>query len=605
LFLNCCSASEEFDHVQATLNQANPQLPAFQNTRKSDLVQTIAKILLLTYNEYRFIVGVSMMAVTRRTFIKGAALGSVSAKAAALQTISGNDHTFDFVVAGAGHNSLITAAYLAKAGFSVMVLEGRPTIGGGCKTAEVCLPGFKEDLCSSVHGFIQSSPVLSKNELDLFAHGLEYLHPDPIIHISFPDKASITMWKDIDRTYAEYAKYSRADADTFKRLVAEYNAYNAARSSGSDVPNSDVWRRRFAMSGYDLVNKTFENNYIRSFHLAQGRFSSVPGAHPNTGNQLFTAIRHQVNGRPMPKGGSGMLPLALSRVIEANGGVIQTNMPVTGLIMEKDRCQGVECADGSRYRARKSVVSTIHVKHLVEMAPKKLWGTGFVENVRLLQPEHAMFSFHYATSEPPKFALADGSTIAPAEAALLSSPERILLADYEHATGQINLDDLPLQVVCPSVADPSRAPAGHHTLKIEGNLPYALKQGPQHWDNIKEQVADEIFNNFRKLCPNLTEDKVLARYLQSPIDIERMNPAMWRGSVHAAGYGAAQVGDMRPVPGWAEYRMPIQGLYQTGSCTAPGGSVRGQPGRNAAAVILKDHGSSIEEAVSKPATKRS
>jgi len=523
---------------------------------------------------------------------------------AALHAASRDDTSFDFVVAGAGHNSLITAAYLAKAGFSVVVLEGRPTIGGGCKTAEVCMPGFREDLCSSVHGFIQSNPVLSKNELGLFENGLEYIDPDPIMHTSFPDKASITMWHDIERTYSEYAKYSRTDADTFRQLVTEYKAYNAARSSGSDIPNNAVWRRRLAMSGYDLINKTFENHYIRCFHLAQGRFSSIPGGHPNTGNQLFTAIRHQVNGRPMPKGGSGMLPAALGRVIEANDGVIQTNMPVARLIIEKGRCTGVECVDGSRYRARKSVISTIHIRHLVKMAPKDLWGDDFRENVRLLEPEHAMFAFHYAISEPPRFELADGSTIAPAESALLSDPERILLADYEHAAGELNLDDLPLQAVCPSIADPTRAPAGHHTLKLEGNLPYALKEGPKHWDNIKDEVAATVFDGFRKFCPNLAEDKILGKFIQSPVDIERMNPSMWRGSVHGVASGASQSGDMRPVPGWAEYRMPIPGLYQTGSCTAPGGSVRGQPGRNAAIVILKDHGSSLAEAVGKsPVTK--
>lgn len=545
-----------------------------------------------------------MSSVSRRTFLRGAALGSLSLNTTAFPKTHPGDNAFDFVVAGAGHNSLITAAYLVKAGFSVLVLEGRASIGGGTKTAEVCLPGFKEDLCSSVHGFIQSNPVLRDNELNLFEHGLEYIDPDPVMHISFPDKASITVWKDIDRTYSEYAKHSRKDADTFRRLVAEMNAYNAARRSGSEIPNGNVWRRRFAMSGYDLVTKTFENHYIRTFHLAVGRFSSIPAGHPNTGRQLFTAIRHQTNGRPLAKGGSGMLAVALSRVIEANGGVIQTNMPVTKLIIEKGKCRGVECMDGSRFRARKSVVSTIHIKHLVEMAPKKLWGEDFTENVRLLQPEHAMFAFHYATSEPPRYELADGSTISPAESALMADPERILRADYEHATGEINLDGLPLQIVCPSIADPTRAPAGHHTLKLEGNLPYALKQGPQHWDNIKEEVASKVFDYLRKFSPNLTDDKILGSFIQSPLDIERMNPAMWRGSVHAAAYGAAQTGDMRPVPGWTDYRMPISGLYQTGSCTAPGGSVRGQPGRNAAAVILEDHGSSLAEAVGRSSVAR-
>jgi phytoene dehydrogenase-like protein len=537
-----------------------------------------------------------MKTVSRRDFIKGATLGSITLNAAALRKTSAAENVFDFVVAGAGHNSLITAAYLSKAGFSVLVLEGRPLIGGGCKTAEVCMPGFKEDLCSSVHGFIQSNPVLRDNELDLFDYGLEYIDPDPIMHISFPDKASITMWKDIERTHAEYAKHSRKDADTFRRLVTEIQAYGGGGQAG--MPDSAVWRRRFAMSGYDLVNATFENHYIRTFHLAVGRFSSIPAGHPNTGRQLFTAVRQQLNGRPMPKGGSGMLAVALGRVIEANGGVIQTNMPVARLIIENGQCRGVECMDGSHYRSRKGVVSTIHIKHLVDMAPRNLWGDDFIENVRLLQPEHAMFAFHYAISEAPQYELADGGTISPAESALMGNPERILRSDYEHATGEINLDGLPLQIVCPSIADPTRAPAGMHTLKLEGNLPYALGEGPQHWDNIKDRVAADIFDYFRSFCPNMTEDKILGRFIQSPIDIERMNPAMWRGSVHAAAYGAAQSGDMRPVPGWAEYRMPIPGLYQTGSCTAPGGSVTGRPGRNAAVVILKDHGSSIEEAVS-------
>jgi len=540
-----------------------------------------------------------MKKISRRSFIGGAALGAVSLHAAALQSISRQQTGFDFIVAGAGHNSLITAAYLTKAGFSVLVLEGRPTIGGGCKTAEVCMPGFREDLCSSVHGFIQSNPVLSKNELGLFEYGLEYIDPDPIMHTSFLDGASITMWKDVDQTCAEYAKYSKKDADTYKRMVAEYKAYNTAKKSGSDIPNANVWRRRLAMSGYDLVNKTFENDYIRSFHLAQGRFSSIPGGHPETGGQLFTAIRHQTSGRPMPKGGSGMLPLALAGVIEAHGGVIQTNMPVAQLIIENGHCRGVECADGTQYRARKSVVSTIHIKHLVDMAPRPLWGDEFLENVRLLEPEQAMFSFHYALSEPPKYVLADGSTLSPAESTLLNDPERILLSDYEHATGEINLNDLPLQIVCPSIADPSRAPAGCHTLKLEGNLPYALKEGPQHWDTIKDQVAADVFDYFRKFCTNLTDDKILGKFLLSPLDIERMNPSMWRGSVHAAGYGAAQEGDMRPVPGWADYRMPIPGLYQTGACTAAGGSVKGQPGREAARVILEDQGTSIDEVLSR------
>lgn len=537
-----------------------------------------------------------MKGVSRRKFLlstAGIALAT-SAKAKSAALIGGSD--YDFVVAGAGHNSLITAAYLAKAGFRILVLEGRPTIGGGCKTAESCLPGFQDDMCSTVHGLLMSNPLIKNNELDLFDYGLEYIIPDPIMHIPFADGTSITLWKDMERTYAEYAKFSKKDAETFRRMIGELKAYRKGVASGR-VENPGLWRRRFAMSGYDLITELFENDHVRSLHLALGAITSVPASDPGSGKQAYNAIAHQIGGRPIPKGGSGMLTTALGRFIEDHGGVIETNKPVEALMIESGRCVGVECADGSQYRAKQAVVSTIHIKQLVNMAPDRLWGSDFLENLELFQPEHAMFSLHFATSSPLEYPLMEGGFVSPAESVILPYPERILRRDFDEARGVVNLKDMPLQIFCPSVADPSRAPEGYHTLKIIGNLPYQLKEGPEHWDKIKKQVSDDIVNYVRGFAPSLTPDKILAEFLMSPLDIERMNPAMWKGSVHSGGYGPAQMGDMRPVPGWADYKMPIPGLYQTGACTAPGGSITGKPGRNAAKVILQDMGTSLEAVV--------
>jgi phytoene dehydrogenase-like protein len=164
----------------------------------------------------------SMSPMSRRVFVKGATLAPLamtSLPAMGQQTARAPGDRFDIVVAGAGHNSLVCAAYLAKAGNRVLVLEGRPTIGGGCKTQEVCLPGFKEDLCSSVHGGIRTSPIYT--ELSLKEYGLEYLEPDPVMHIPFLDGASITVWRDVDRTAESIAKISKKDSDTFRRLVPE------------------------------------------------------------------------------------------------------------------------------------------------------------------------------------------------------------------------------------------------------------------------------------------------------------------------------------------------------------------------------------------------
>jgi phytoene dehydrogenase-like protein len=559
-----------------------------------------------------------MSEISRRGFVKGAALVPLALapfRSLAQQTTAPGDK-FDFVFAGAGHNSLVCAAYLAKGGFKVLVLEGRPTIGGGVKTAEVCLPGFKEDLCSSVHSGISNNPLMRNNELNLRDYGYgEYIDSDPVMHIPFLDGASITVWRDLDRTCESIARFSKKDAETFRRMVAEFKAYTAASAASRNaeaasgppkIPKAGVWQRRFAMSGYDLVSEMYESDYMRRGSLVCGHFGSVPGGEPGTGGQAFALAVQHISGRVIPKGGSGTLTVALGKFIEDHGGVVLTNKPVTQLMIENNKCVGVVCKDGSTYRAEKSVVSTIHIKHLVDMAPREMWGEDFLEGVEMFQPEHAMISLHYATSEPPKYPLATGGTISTCEAAIAPTLDYYLRMNLIEARGEVNLDEPPgLQIVSPSVEDPSRAPAGCHTVKIESNLPYGLKQGPKHWDNIKDQVADALLNHLRKFAPNLTPDKILGKFIESPLDIERMNPAMWRGSAHAGASNPAQVGNMRPVPGWANYRMPISGLYQTGACTAPGGSVSGMPGRNAAAVILKDFGTSLEDVVAKKPGKAS
>ncbi|MEQ1886426.1 MAG: NAD(P)/FAD-dependent oxidoreductase [Bryobacteraceae bacterium] len=533
-----------------------------------------------------------MEGITRRGLVKGAALAVAAGQVRAQQSpapAAGGDK-FDFVVAGAGHNSLICAGYLAKAGYRVLVLEGRPTIGGGCKTAEVCLPGFKEDLCSSVHGGIQTNPVLRNNELNLADYGLEYIDPELVMHIPFVDGASISVWQNLEHTCESIAKVSKKDADTFRRLVPEYKAYLAAPPARGGGAN--YWQRLISMSGYDAACILYESSYMRAASISCGHFGGVPGSDFGTGNQAFSLMGQVLNGRPIAKGGSGMLSVALGRMLEAHHATILTNKPVARLIVEGGKCVGVECADGSQYRAEKAVISTIHVKHIVNMAPKELWGAEFTRNLETYLPEHAMFSFHYATSEAPKYPLAGGGLITSTEASLMERAESIHQLNTYNARGEVWVDDIPLQIVSPSVSDPTRAPAGYHTVKIEGTMPYALKEGPKHWDKIRDEVAERVFARLRRVAPNLTPDKILGKFLESPLDIERMNPAMWRGSAHH--------GDRR-VPQSVPYKMPIPGLYQTGACTNPGGSITGRPGRNAAEAILKDYGMTIEEVAKKGA----
>jgi phytoene dehydrogenase-like protein len=529
-----------------------------------------------------------MSSNNRRDFLKTAALVPLAlaesdSHAQATPTARAGD--FDYVVAGAGHNSLICAAYLAKAGYRVLVLEGRPMIGGGVKTAEILLPGFKQDTCSSAHHIIARNPLLRDNELGLRDYGYETFDPEVVVHFPFLDGSSVTVFhKDVERTAATIARVSKKDAETFRRLAAARNRVAALAPADRAKSREAIYFQRLeAMTAYDAARQIWESPVMQAANISSGKWPGVPGSDPGTGGQALTMIS-QLSGRTMPKGGSGMLSVALGRFIEAHNGVILTNKPVTQLIIEGEKCVGVECQDASQYRAQKAVISTIHVKHLIGMAPQKLWGDVFKDSVDLWQPEHAMFAFHYALSEVPSYPLAGGGTIQAAEASIMQKPESIFVLNSDQASGELNLDDYPLQIVHPSVYDKSRVPLGCSSIKIEGTVPYALKEGPGHWDVIKERVADRVLTRYLRHTANLSKDKILAKVIMSPLDIERMNPAMWRASAH---HMDKRWGNFAP------YRMPIAGLYQTG------GSVTGMPGRNAAAFILKDEGKTLEQVVAK------
>ena len=543
-----------------------------------------------------------MTTITRRGFIKGAAALAPLARlhdTAHARQADAPTQRFDIVVAGAGHNSLIAAAYLAKAGYRCVVLEDQPRIGGGVGTREITLPGFKHDLASSVHGGMQSNPAMK--ELELAKYGLSYIVPDPVMHISFPDGSSITVWRDFERTARDFDRINPRDGQAFRRIAAELEEIRPLLGNEEKLAQhsrGNIWRRRMKMSAYDMACHLFEDRRCRAFALAAGHLGGDPPCEPGSYRSALSVVSSGRNGRPIAVGGSDALAQALARFITAHGGTVLTNKRVTRLIIENTRCVGVECADGSSYRGRKAVLSTLHVKHLVDMAPRELWPDDFVQNVAMWKPEVAMFIAHYAVTEPPKYAVA-GGTLSPCESVALVNPARLMRLEFDDANGQIDVEDPPLQIVCPTVADPSRAPGGMHTLKINGFQPYAIRQGPEQWETLKHQVADAYLSTLRRLAPNLTDDKILARVVESPLDLERMNPHNWHGSCHGGAQNVAQSASMRPVPGWASHRMPIPGLYQTGSTTHPGGSISAGPGRNAAAVMLEDLGSSLDTVVAR------
>jgi phytoene dehydrogenase-like protein len=511
--------------------------------------------------------------------------------------------TVDVVVAGAGHNSLVTAAYLARAGFEVLVVEARAVVGGNTATEELTLPGFLHDSCSTAHNLIQANPAI--RELGLEDYGLEYLHPDPVVHIPFPDGTWLTQWRDLDRTCEEFAKFSRPDADAYRRMIEDYDAakgaFGAYRNNPVGVtprPEEALdsrWRRRLAMSAWDVVRAEFEDWHTRAFMLWMSVMTVQPADRPGTGALAYSlTYGRQQHSWTLPRGGSAALPLALARVIEEHGGTIVTGKRVAGLVLEDGRCVGVETEEGDRYRARRGVVSTIHPKHLAEMAPDELWTDDFRYGVETWRAGIALFPTHLATTEAPTFSV-DGGTVTPVASGVAPSVDRLLRMGADAERGILADDDPVLLVVCASVADPSRAPDGQHVLKVIGFQPYELADGgAARWDDVKEEAAERNLAQLRRFAPNLTDETILARVVKSPVDLERMNAHNWHGTCHGGDLAPSQSGALRFQP-----QTPIPGLYQTGATTHPGGSVSAAPGRNTAAVLLEDLGTSLEEVVAR------
>lgn len=514
--------------------------------------------------------------------------------------------TADIVVAGAGHNSLVTAAYLAQAGYECAIVDARPIPGGGATTEELLMDGCWVDTCSTGHTLIQVNPLIRLDELGLVSkYGLSYIDPDPVEVVAFPDGETLTMWLDVDATCSEIARFSERDADAYRRLLAEFDdvktILGAARFRPvgygpsteemlGDHPRGGTWMRRSMMSAKDVILHTFESRHVRAFMGWMASQTAVPIDGAGTGLLAYQIVAgRQARSWSIPRGGSGRLVDALVGFLADHGATIDCDTTVTDLILDGGRCVGVKTANGEEYRARHAVVSTIHVKHLVDMAPADAWGEDFVYGVDTYHVGIPFFAAYFAATEAPAFATPDGPRSA-VSAGLAGWLEDGARNARRVADGRFSDEDQFLLVATPTLADPGRSPEGIETVKMVTFNAYDPGGGPERWDEIKEAHVDRQLAHLRRFAPNFTDDVILDRLVKSPLDIERQNPHMVHGAPHGGDRGITFSGSHRPVPGWAQHRMPIPGLYQTGGTTHPGGSITGAPGRNAAMVLLEDLG---------------
>jgi phytoene dehydrogenase-like protein len=511
----------------------------------------------------------------------------------------------DVVVVGAGHNSLTAAAYLAAAGLKVSVVEKNGWVGGGAVTRELTAPGFKHDVHSNGHIFIQANPMISRDELGLMSRfGLEYITPPVYFSSVFPDGSVLQTFASVDDSCKSIAQFSTADADAYRRFVQRaekmlpvfavglFNPPLPFTSMAALLEQSSEGRDFLSdmnLSIFDVVNDLFESDKVKIHFLRWAAEGMVSPETKGTGTvlHLMCTFTHKYNAI-VPKGGSGELSNALVRCVESHGGSVETGVDIDTVVMEGGRATGVVAKDGRTYRAKKAVIACIHPHKL-----KRYLGANLDEAVgrRAARTQLSDFSAmctHFALNSPPKFKygndLHKSFAVETQPGSMVEFRE--LFDDYKY--GRIPRHKNVLACTT-STIDPSRAPEGKATLYLYTFMPYALSDGgAARWDEVKEQVADWTLDALRDVTTNMGDENIIARHVNSPLDHERDSDSFERGDIVGLGMFNFQFAGQRPTPELANYAVPgIAALYLAGPFMHPAGGIIGG-GRPLAIKMMRD-----------------
>jgi phytoene dehydrogenase-like protein len=523
---------------------------------------------------------------------------------------------YDIVALGGGHNGLTAAAYMAKAGKKVLVLERKPWAGGGVATRELTLPGFRHDEHSSVHIMIQGNPMITADELGLFSRfGLEYKYSD-VPHVTiFPDQTVLITYKDLDRTCQGIARMcGERDAEAYRRFAERsmqllpmfmQGLYAPPLPMGAFVAmldQSDEGRELFEMmsrSSVEIAEHYFESDRLR-IHLVRlvtENLQMPDELGTGMGVFLMPGLIHSY-GVSQPIGGSGRLSESLIRAIQAYGGEVRVNAEVARIVTSGGRAVGVELTDGETIAAKDGVIGALHPHVLRKFV------SGIPEPVlrraeRVTPSTFSLHLSHYALAEKARFR-------AGAEAGRATLLEMVATDDWQELLGDFDLlrrGRLPDRRLSaggdPSINDPTRAPAGMGTFYGVTFAPYNLADGgPARWDEIKLQVAEENLAHYRLFIENMDDANLLAKSIYSPLDMERSSPNSFvRGDVHGCAPFFYQTLAHRPTPDLGNLTVPgVDRLYLVGPFMHPGGGVFGA-GRGTAIKMMDDLGIDFDRVV--------
>jgi phytoene dehydrogenase-like protein len=523
---------------------------------------------------------------------------------------------YDVIIIGAGHNGLVTAGYLAKAGRRVLVLERRELVGGAAVTEEL-FPGFRFSSCAGGSGYL--APEVRRH-LALDSYGLELVPADPVVFSPQPDGTHLAIWRDTERTAAEMERFSKKDAERYPAFVELMRKVAGVVGGLLRIPPPDLpevglgdLRSMLPLAGplrrlgrknlshllrvlpmpvTDLLNEWFESEVVKAAIAASGVRDITWG--PKEAGTAYVLLYHWAlsdsglfRSAGAVKGGMGALSESLARAASGAGAEIRTGAAVERVLVQGGRASGVDVAGGERIEARMVASGADPRTTFTSLLDPQRLGADFVRHVRNIKYRGSAARVHLALRELPEFtALRGGDAAEYLRGNVQIAPSTSYLQRAYDCVKYGEFSPRPyLDIEIPTLLDPGLAPEGRHVLSITAKFaPYRLRDGD--WESRRDAFDEAVMDTLAEYVPKI-RDLVLHRKTLLPPDLEATY-GLPEGNGSHGEMTLDQFLHMRPIPGWARYRTPVDGLYLCGAGCHPGGGVTGIPGANAAAAILAD-----------------
>jgi phytoene dehydrogenase-like protein len=512
--------------------------------------------------------------------------------------------SYDVAVIGGGHNGLVAANYLARAGKRVIVLEARDVLGGACVTEEL-IPGAQWSSCAFIAGLMRPEVIA---ELELPRFGLEMYQSDVLSYSLFADGSHMFLWKEIDRTLREIERHNPRDAQRFLDFGLRLRRFadiatpwllqpppsrSEVLRTFEEAGEEDLFNEFVLLSARDLLDRYFESEHVKGMFTFFGMVSiwggpSTPGTSYVYGHHAWGEFNGQFGQFGFVRGGMGGISAALANGARHHGAEIRTGAPVAHVRIENGRATGVVLESGEEIAAGAVVSNADPKRSLLRLVEPGHLDDSFRGDVESIDQRGSMARIHLLVDELPQYLGCE-----PGEGPqhrghqlLGASTENFEAAWEAQRRGEIP-ESYAIEAVIQSTTDPTLTADGKHTVTLGvQQLPFDLAEG--NWDDIKESWADKVVAEYAKYAPNIASH-ILDRAVITPQDLER-DYLITGGNIFHGQMYLDQLFGARPLPALASYRTPIEGYYLCGAGTHPGGGVMGASGHNAAKVMLADSG---------------